>query len=279
MDYDYLSSIVSNYSNLTSLSTLGGSVLGGNSLSTLSDISALNGGALNGNALKGSSLDGNAALNGVSELLNSDSVLDSIDGTNSLIGANTFSAILEAAMKSAAGTITNNANTEDADISTNISKQVEDKLVGIAGAGTDSALEGEARSNMILQNYLYTAMMKDSLENSLTEKADFTSGLFSDLAVGGEDEDGSSTLSALNDNTLGAIGNYSAYKTLLDKTDLGEIADDVISSYGGQGSLLRDMLTSLTSELKNTSTSEETQAHNRNYDSHLRLRSAAYRRA
>ncbi|WP_026661178.1 hypothetical protein [Butyrivibrio sp. AC2005] len=271
MDYDYLSSIVSNYSNLTSLSTLGGSALGGST-----------------------------ALKGVSSLLNSGSALDSLDNTSSLVGANTFSAILEAAMKAgrtgddagdtasgnlssvaeiATGLLTKATEGDSTDVATNLSDEAAQKLVGIAGAGTDAAFEGEARSNMILQNYLYTAMMKDSLENSLTEKADFTSGLFSELAVGGEDEDGTSALSSLKDSTLGAIGNYSSYKTLLDNTNLDELADDVVSSYDGQGSLLREMLSSLSSELKNTSASEATQEHNRSFDSHLRLRSASYRRA
>lgn len=231
MDYDYLSSIVSNYSNLTSLNTLGGAAWGGSSLS------------------------GNTALKGISSLLKSGGSLDSLEDTNSLIGANTFSEILENAMKEAQG-----------------------RLVGIAGAGTDAAFDGEARSNMILQNYLYTAMMKDSLENSLTEKADFTSGLFSDMAASTEDSESNSTLDSLKDSTIGAIGNYSTYKALVDNSEFGDLADDVISSYGGQGALLREMLSSLSSELQNTAASEETQAHNRNFDSHLRLRSATSRR-
>ena len=242
MDYDYLSSIVSNYSNLTSLSALGGSTLGSN-----------------------------AALKGVSALLNSGDSLDMVGTTNSLVGANTFSTILESALKATDGSAS--------DVESSLSEEAAEKLVDIAGAGTDSALEGEARSNMILQNYLYTAMMKDSLDNSLTEKADFTSGLFSNLAVGTEDEDSSSVLGTITNSTLGAISNYSSYKTLLDNSDFSELADDVVSSYNGQGSLLKEMLTSLSSELKSTQASEETQAHSRNFDSHLRLRSAAYRRA
>lgn len=271
MDYDYLSSIVSNYSNLTSLSALGGSTLGGNT-----------------------------ALKGVSTLLNTGSSLDSLEDTSSLAGANTFSAILESAMKAGrtdglegdsalgdytsvlettAGLLTKATDDQSSNVATSLSDETVDKLVGIAGAGTDAAFEGEARSNMILQNYLYTAMMKDSLENSLTEKADFTSGLFSELAVGSEDEDGSSTLSSLKDSTLGAISNYSTYKTLLENSDFGELADDVVSSYSGTGSLLREMLTSLSSELKSTEGAEAAESHTRNFDSHLRLRSATLRRA
>ncbi|WP_029323481.1 hypothetical protein [Butyrivibrio sp. AE3004] len=251
MDYDYLSSIVSNYSNLTTLNSLGTGALGSMSGKGISAISGL------GNAL------------GLS------------DDTSAISGASTFSAILDAVMKS--------GETEE------MADAASQKLSSIAGAGTDSAFDGEARSNMILQNYLYTTMMKDSLQNSLTDKADFTSGLFSGLAVGSEDEDSSSILGSLKDTTLGAIGNYSSYKSLMDNA-LGEEALDTmenvlgsssktsgsadsVKDYSEQGSLLREMLSSLSNELRNIPVSVESQEPDRTSDSHLRLRSATYRRA
>ena len=198
MDYDYLSSVVSNYSNLTSLNSLSGGMLG--SASALASL--------------GSSLD-------VS------------DSTSALASANSFSSILGMVMKS--DLLGQTAASEDSpeSIANELAEEAKDRLISIAGAGSDGTAEGEARSNLILQNYLYTAMMKDSLDNSLTDKADFTSGLFSDLAVGTDDEEGSSALSSLRNSALSAISSYSN------------------SSYTGQGSLLKEMLTSLSNDLQN----------------------------
>ncbi|SDB19020.1 hypothetical protein [Butyrivibrio sp. INlla16] len=276
MDYDYLSSIVSNYSNLTSLNSMSGGLLGGSS-----------------------------ALGSASALASIGSSLDTADATSALASANSFSSILGMVMKS--DLLGQTASSEDSAeaIVSDLSKEAEDRLIGIAGAASDGTAEGEARSNLILQNYLYTAMMKDSIDNSLTDKADFTSGLFSNLAVGSEDGEGNSALSALTDTALSAIGNYSGYKSLLDNSseDLQSIVssvasgsnnrssanaissslgsdvasldtsdeDSIISSYTGQGSLLREMLNSLSSDLMSTSVaSQETRTSDRSIDSHLR---------
>ncbi|WP_022761015.1 hypothetical protein [Butyrivibrio sp. AD3002] len=276
MDYDYLSSIVSNYSNLTSLNSMSGGLLGGSS-----------------------------ALGSASALASIGSSLDTADATSALASANSFSSILGMVMKS--DLLGQTASSEDSAeaIVSDLSKEAEDRLIGIAGAASDGTAEGEARSNLILQNYLYTAMMKDSIDNSLTDKADFTSGLFSNLAVGSEDGEGNSALSALTDTALSAIGNYSGYKSLLDNSaeDLQNLVasassgstnrstanaissslgsdvasldssdeDSIISSYTGQGSLLREMLNSLSSDLMSTSVaSQETRTSDRSIDSHLR---------
>ena len=245
MDYDYLSSVVSNYSNLTSLNSLSGGMLG--SASALASL--------------GSSLD-------VS------------DSTSALASANSFSSILGMVMKS--DLLGQTAASEDSpeSIANELAEEARDRLISIAGAGSDGTAEGEARSNLILQNYLYTAMMKDSLDNSLTDKADFTSGLFSDLAVGADDENGNSALSSLQNSALSAISSYSNYKSLLDNSLAGSSLtsaledtadeDNVISSYTGQGSLLKEMLTSLSSDLMSTTTASSEAKDSRSMESHLR---------
>ncbi|WP_155994821.1 hypothetical protein [Butyrivibrio sp. WCE2006] len=264
MDYDYLSSIVSNYSNLTSL-----------------------------NSLNNKTLTGGSVIKGIAALADPGGSLESLDATSELTGANTFSAILEAAIQS--GRL-ENANMSDETLETlktaaerlsedsageNISEKLAQKLSGIAGAGAESAFDGEARSTLIMQNYLYAAMMKDSLQNSLTDKADFTSGLFSDLAVGTEDNNTSSILGSLRDNTLGAISNFTAdgNNALGAINNLVADDDNPVTAYAERGSLLREMLSNLSSELRNIPASEQTQESDRSFDSHLRLRSASYHQA
>lgn len=251
MDYDYLSSVVSNYSNLTSLNSLSGGMLG--SASGLGSASAL--------ASLGSSLD-------VS------------DSTSALASANSFSSILGMVMRS--DLLGQTAASEDSaeTIANELAEEAQDRLISLAKAGSDGTAEGEARSNLILQNYLYTAMMKDSLDSTLTDKADFTSSLFSDLAVGSDDENGNSTLSSLQNSALSAISNYSNYKSTLDNTlnsgsltqalDNATDEENVISSYTGQGSLLREMLTSLSSDLMSTTTASSETKDSRSMESHLR---------
>ncbi len=160
MDYDYLSSIVSGYTNLSSLTNQAGSVLSG--LSSLGDTVS-----------------------------------------SSLSGLNSFSGILDAAMKSAG-----------------VDEETAKDLQSIAAVKTRGGAESEARSNLIMQNYLYAALMQDTLQNSLTDSADFTSNLFTGLAVGSLSDDDSSSgtesvTQALQNSTLNAISNLSAYKELL----------------------------------------------------------------
>lgn len=164
MDYDYLSSIVSNYTNLSSL--------------TNQTTSALSGASSVGSML------------------------------TELAGSSSFSSILSAAMQS-----------------TGVDDDIANSLQNIASVYTNSGMESEARSELIMQNYLYAALMKDTLQNSLTDAGDFTSSLFQSLAVGNmddEDESGSTTLGSLQNSTLNAISNLSAYDKYL-KTDTGEL--------------------------------------------------------
>jgi len=164
MDYDYLSSIVSNYTNLSSLTNQATS-------------------ALSGASSVGSML-------------------------TELAGSSSFSSILSAAMQS-----------------TGVDDDIANSLQNIASVYTNSGMESEARSELIMQNYLYAALMKDTLQNSLTDAGDFTSSLFQSLAVGNmddEDESGSTTLGSLQNSTLNAISNLSAYDKYL-KTDTGEL--------------------------------------------------------
>ncbi|WP_026527596.1 hypothetical protein [Butyrivibrio sp. VCD2006] len=251
MDYDYLSSVVSNYSNLTSL-----------------------------NSLSGGLLSGTSSLGSASALASLGSSLDVSDSTSALASANSFSSILGMVMKS--DLLGQTAASEDSaeTIASELAEEARDRLIGIAGAASDGTADGEARSNLILQNYLYTAMMKDSLDNTLTDNADFTSGLFSDLAVGTEDDNGNSALSSLQDSALSAISSYSNYKSLLDNS-LGTSAlssaledtsdeDNVISSYQGQGSLLREMLASLSDDLMTTSAASSGAGDSHSIESHMR---------
>lgn len=238
-----------------------------------------------------------SALAGIGE------ALDSASSTSALASANSFSSILGTVMRS--DLLGQTASSEDAaeTIASELAEESAKKLSSLAGAGSDGAFEGEARSNLILQNYLYTAMMKDSLDSSLTDKADFTSGLFSNLAVGSEDSDGSSALKSMTDSALGAIGNYSAYKTMLDSTLGSETAgklldisvgddssavsallssavnsslsgtsagsalssaflnedddsDSAVTSYNGQGSLLKEMLSTISNDILNITASD-----------------------
>ena len=277
MDYDYLSSVVSNYSNLTSLNSLSGGLLG----------SA-------------------AGLGSASALASLGSSLDASDSTSALASANSFSSILGMVMRSDLLGQTSSSEESAESIANELAEEAQNRLISLAGAGSDGGAEGEARSNLILQNYLYTAMMKDSLDSTLTNNADFTSGLFSDLAVGAEDDNGNSALSSLQDSALSAISNYSNYKSMLDNS-LGSDAlssvsgssrssattrnadsmissalqasanandtldeDSIVSSYTGQGSLLREMLTSLSSDLMSTSTASSEAKDSRSMESHLR---------
>ncbi len=230
MDYDYLTSVVSSYNNLTSLNSMSGGLLGGTS-----------------------------GLGSASALASLGSSLDVSDSTSALASANSFSSILGMLMKSDLLGQTAASEESAESIASELEEETRDRLIGIAGAASDGTAEGEARSTLILQNYLYTAMMKDSLDNSLTRDADFTTGLFSDLAVGSDDEGGNSTLNSLQNSALSAISNYSDYRSKLDNS-LGSSSltsslenakeeDDVISSYKGTGSLLREILGSISSDL------------------------------
>ena len=179
MDYDYLSSIVSNYTNLSSLTN-----------------------------------QATSALNGASSV---GSLLSEISGTSS------FSSILSAAMQS-----------------TGVDDDIANSLQNIASVYTNSGMENEARSELIMQNYLYAALMKDTLQNSLTDAGDFTSSLFQSLAVGTTDEDsssGNSSLGSLQNSTLSAISNLSAYDKYL-KTDSEEVDSnfqELAAKYGLTG--------------------------------------------
>ncbi len=179
MDYDYLSSIVSNYTNLSSLTN-----------------------------------QATSALNGASSV---GSLLSEISGTSS------FSSILSAAMQS-----------------TGVDDDIANSLQNIASVYTNSGMENEARSELIMQNYLYAALMKDTLQNSLTDAGDFTSSLFQSLAVGMTDEDSSSgntTLGSLQNSTLSAISNLSVYDKYL-KTDSEEVDtnfQELAAKYGLTG--------------------------------------------
>ena len=158
MDYDYLSSIVSDYTNLSSLTNKTGSALG--SVSSISDV------------------------------------------INTLSKSNSFASVLDAAMQSAG-----------------VSDEIADDLQDLASVNTNNGFESEARSDLIMQNYLTAAIMKDTLQNSLTDSADFTSSLFDNLAVGTSSEDGSasgSMLGSLQKSTLSAISNMSSYQDFID---------------------------------------------------------------
>ena len=180
MDYDYLSSIVSDYTNLSSLTNKTSSV-----------------------------------LNGASSV---GSLLTEISGNSS------FSSILSAAMQS-----------------TGVDDDIANSLQNIASVYTNSGMENEARSELIMQNYLYAALMKDTLQNSLTDSGDFTSSLFQNLAVGSTDDDSSSgntTLGSLQNSALSAISNLSAYEKYLKPTESEEVDvnfQELAAKYGLKG--------------------------------------------
>jgi hypothetical protein len=197
MDYDYLSSIVSNYTNLSALSNKIGSVSGASSISdvvnTLSSGDTFSG--LLNNALQ--SVSNNAPETSNEELI--DSAIRAVTASS---GLNSITGVLDSMVKT-----------------TGVDEDTAERLAGLAGVDTSNGTEKEARSNLIMQNYLTASIMKDTLQNSLTDSADFTQALFSGLAVGGTGDDGSSnsTLSTLQNSTLSAISNLGAYEDYLDK--------------------------------------------------------------
>jgi len=147
MDYDYLSSIVSNYTNLPSLTNRTWGVL--NTFGTQNAENTLN------------SLDSLSSLN-------SQRAYSSIQDAVTLLKQNSsFSSILESAVKAAG-----------------IDEDTAENLMNIASVNTDNAFESEARSDLIMQNYLYAALIEESLKNQVSENADFTSGLLQGLALG-----------------------------------------------------------------------------------------------
>ena len=167
MDYDYLSSVLSNYTNLSSLTNKAGNVLSG--------VSAVN---------------------------------DAVGATSA---TNSFSSVLDAVIKASG-----------------VSEDSAQELRSLASVNADTGLESEARSNLIMQNYLSAALMQDTLQNSLTDSADFTSSLFENLAVGtmGDDDSSSgSMLGSLQESTLNAISNMSTYQNLLQNA-LTEVEDE-----------------------------------------------------
>ncbi len=186
MAYDYLSSIVSNYTNMSSLTN-----------------------------------KANSALSGVSTLNNA---------INALSATNSFSNVLDAAMQSAG-----------------LDDETSSELQDIAAVKTSSGVESEARSNLIMQNYLSAAIMQDTLQNSLTDSGDFTSSLFSNLAVGSTDEDSASNsmLGSLQESTLSAISNLSSYQQLLNNVVAEDDYDNVAAALGntlGNSSTLNSMV-------------------------------------
>lgn len=144
MDYDYLSSIVSNYTNLSALGNKIGSAIGTSSIK---------------------------------------------DVMNTLSSRDSFSGILSDATEA---------------------------VSGLAGVNASTGIEKEARTDLIMQNYITASILKDTLQNSLTGSGDFTQSLFSGLALGGDDSS-NSTLSSLQDSTLSAISNMEAYADYLNK--------------------------------------------------------------
>lgn len=242
MDYDYLTSIISNYSNITSLSNQKTNALSGasyikdamNKMGQTSSSDGLQASTLT-DALKSASLSGalqSSSLSDISELSSLSGIL------NPSLKDAAFSDVLSAALAAEgvdddmAEKLTDLAGAAgikgDVAEASEIRKRIEEGITAGAGSiendsvsGLSSGIEGEARSNLIMQNYIYAALMKDTLENSLSDKADFTSMLFQGLAVGafgGSNDDNSSSgglLSTLTDNTLSAISNMSAYQELL----------------------------------------------------------------
>ena len=144
---------MSNYTNLPSFTNKTGSVL--NSFSSLSSLGEEN--ALG-------SLDSVGAYSSLQ------------DAMASLQQSSSFSTILNSAVQAAG-----------------ISEETAEKLSSIASVETDNAFENEARSNLIMQNYLYAALIQESLKEQVSENGDFTSTLFQGLALG---DDNSSKLAA-----------------------------------------------------------------------------------
>ncbi len=180
MDYDYLSSIVSDYSNLSSLT----------------------------NTNKSANL-----LNGITSLTNKTTGtvgdISSLSDAVSLVkNGGSFSNILSSVLNSKG-----------------VDEDTAEKLQDVASAKTTTGLESEARSELLMQNYLQAALMKDTLQNSLTDSADFTSSLFQNLAVGTNSDDNSSnnsTLGTLQNSTLNAISALSSYQNFLDSESQDE---------------------------------------------------------
>ncbi len=141
MDYDYLTSIVSNYTNLpTRINKLNSTQNSFSSLDSLDSISSLN----------------------------STGAYSSLQDAVTALGQNSsFSTILSSAVKAAG-----------------VSEDMANSLMNIASVDTDNGLESEARSNLIMQNYLYAALIQESLMNQVSEEGDFTSSLFQGLALG-----------------------------------------------------------------------------------------------
>ena len=142
------------------------------------------------------------------------------DAVSAISATNSFSSLLDAAMQSAG-----------------VDDETAENLQGLASVDANSGFESEARSNLIMQNYLSAALMQDNLQNSLTDSADFTSGLFENLAVGTESDDGSaagSMLGSMQASTLNAISNLTSYQELLDRmtkddSTLGNLASGMIN--------------------------------------------------
>ncbi len=162
-----------------------------------------------------------SALSGVSS---------ATDAMSAISATNSFSSVLDAAMQSAG-----------------VNEETASELQSIAAVKTNSGIESEARSNLIMQNYLSAAIMQDTLQNSLTDSADFTSSLFSNLAVGSTDENSgsSSMLGSLQQSTLSAISNLSSYQQLLDNTIGDDDYESVAAALGsalGESSTLNNLL-------------------------------------
>lgn len=240
MDYDYLTSIISNYTNMSALSNQRANTLSGanyikDAMNKMAQTSSSDGLQASTDALKSASLSGalqSSSLSDISELSSLSGVL------NPSLKDAAFSDVLSAALAAEgvdddmAEKLTDLAGAAgikgDVAEASEIRKSIEEGISAGAGSiendsvsGLSSGIEGEAKSNLIMQNYIYAALMKDTLENSLSDKADFTSMLFQGLAVGafgGSNDDNSSSgglLSTLTDNTLSAISNMSAYQELL----------------------------------------------------------------
>lgn len=240
MDYDYLTSIISNYTNMSALSNQKANTLSGanyikDAMNKMAQTSSSDGLQTSTDALKPASLSGalqSSSLSDISELSSLSGIL------NPSLKDAAFSDVLSAALAAVgvdedmAEKLTDLAGAagikgDVAEVS-EIRKSIEEGISAGAGSiendsvsGLSSGIEGEAKSNLIMQNYIYAALMKDTLENSLSDKADFTSMLFQGLAVGafgGSNDDNSASgglLSTLTDNTLSAISNMSAYQELL----------------------------------------------------------------
>jgi hypothetical protein len=195
MDYDYLSSIVSNYTNLSALSNKIGASTGVSSIkdvmNTLSSGDSFSG--ILGDAVQSIAGD-------YDEYSNAELADSAIRAITSNTGSASITGMLDSMVKSEG-----------------VDDDTAQKLSGIAGVNVSNGTEKEARSSLIMQNYLTASILKDTLQNSLTDSADFTQSLFSGLAVGSGDDSSNSTLTSLQNSTLSAISNMSAYEDYLDK--------------------------------------------------------------